>query len=434
MLLIALLAGLLATWASRRDPTIAAVPTATASTVATPASGDQWQSIDSYTHVPGLVLAPSNARVAYQDAQVSSQPGATALTMQRTHDAGATWQAVALPTRLSGVAPSDYEGTPTFTVSPRNPNVVYLRASAHMPSCPNHVGQEGAAGGVMLEAPRASGPLCFTEYYSTDGATSWHDLHLPANGLLGPAQAQDARLWALISPPNIAQDTTAPAGRLVRSADGGVTWTLADSSLPTAVGIAAFAPAPSGNTIFVVTDRADRFNAGGCSGCLPPPDYGLWRSDDLGAHWIQVSALPYQSVAQIAVARASTSTQPTVYLQVLIDTQGTLALVTSADGGHDWAPAPSAGLTPGSAQVEGTLAVLADGSAMLIDAPAASPGAHTFYAYKPGDAGWRPIAPQLASLAVQPPTVGAAGTDGSQTITLLYEDQDGNRVATHAVH
>src|SRR5262249_6897042 len=163
-------------------------------------------------------------------------------------------------------------------------------------------------------------------YYSADGAQTWHELKLPISNLLtGPyngivgtqaLRPQGSRIYALISPPFVAQDHTPPAGRLVKSEDGGITWTPADAGLPTSVGIADYMPAPTGNTIFVVSDRADRFNSGVCQGCLPPPDYKLWRSDDAGAHWAQISMLSYQYVNSLFVGQRGGSSAPALYLGV----------------------------------------------------------------------------------------------------------------------
>lgn len=453
VLLIALLAGLLVSQAERR-PTTAAVPTATTGAATSTPSDDQWHGIDSYTHVPGLLLAPSDPRTAYQSQLASSKTAPTTLTLQITRDAGESWQSIPLPARLQGVSPDSYEFPPSFAVSPLDANRVYLTTAAYLPSCPNRIGQEGApsaqtaahttssadAQPFSLTVPQPGGPLCFTQYVSGDGGATWHDLSLPASGLLGAPRGQGNRLWALISPPFLAQDTTAPAGHLARSADGGVTWTRADASLPSSVGIADFMPVPGGDTIFIVTDRADRFNSGVCQGCLPPPDYRLWRSGDLGAHWTQVSTLPYQDIGSIAIAApassatGSTAASPVVYVQVYTDGNGTLALVASTDGGQTWAPAPTSGIQNGSVQQEGIAGVLADGSAMIICAPSVGASTHTFYAYKPGDAGWRPVAPQLASLLITQVNVAAPAADGSQTVTLLYQDENGNRVATYQVH
>jgi hypothetical protein len=336
-------------------------------------------------------------------------------------------------------------------VSPLNATTVYFSAAADMPNCPNTIGRasgqaasQARADGTRLALPLPSGLPCYTQYYSTDGGQTWHDLALPISNLLTgtfdgnsatpPLRSQGSRLYALISPPFVAQDTTAPAGHLAKSEDGGITWTLADSSLPSSVGIAEYMPAPSGATVFVVSDRADRFNSGVCQGCLPPPDYKLWRSDDAGAHWTQVMSLPYQAVIGLRVGRASGAAQPAIYLQVMPDTTGVQVALASADGGHSWSAAPSAGIDASTPQFQGLWGVLADGSVIGIYSPPGQYSVHTFYAWKPGASAWRPIAPQLYSPFLTQLIVGAPAADGSQTLTLLYQDRNGNLVATYPTH
>jgi len=433
LLLIALMAALLVTHAGQRAATVSATATTGVAGTTTP-SGPQWQGIDSYTHVAGIVLAPSDPRTAYQSLLNTSKTSPTTLTLQRTHDAAATWQPVALPARLKGLTPDSYEGPPIFTVSPLNASTVYFTVAARMSSCPNSIGQTRIAH-VRLEGPLPGSAPCYTQYYSTDGAQTWHDLGLPVSGILGPARAQGTRLWALISPPFVGQDVTAPTGRLAKSEDGGITWALADSSLPSTVGIVQHMPAPSGSTTFIVSDRADRFNSQVCQGCLPPPDYKLWRSDDLGSHWTQVTALPYQAVLGLWVGHMGGSVQPALYVQVVTDTTGTQVVLASGDGGHAWAAAPTAGVDAGTRQFQGLWGVLADGSVIGVYSPPgnAQYSIHTFYAWKSGDSAWRPVAPQLSSPFLAQVIVGPPAADGAQVLTLLYQDQDGNRVARYVV-
>jgi len=425
VLLIALMAALLVTHAGQRTTPVTAAATAATTAVvgtATP-SGPHWQGIDSYTHVGGIVLAPSDPHTAYQSLLTTSKTSPTTLTFKRTGDAGATWHDIGLPVRLQGLSPDAFDRPLAVMVSPLNATTIYLTALARLPSC----------------------TLCYTQYYSTNGGQTWHDLTLPVSGLLTgtydsasakfPLRQQGSRLYALISPPFDTQDMTAPAGRLVKSEDGGITWSLADSSLPRSVGVADYVPAPSGSTIFVVSDRADRFNSQVCGGCLPPPDYKLWRSDDLGDHWTQITALPYDYVVGLRVGGSHGATQPVLYLQVITDTNGTQAALASGDGGHAWFAAPAAGVDVSTRQFQGLWGVLADGSAIGIYSPQgnAQYSDHTFYAWKAGDSAWRPIAPQLSSPFLRALIVGPPAPDGSQVLTLLYQDHDGNRVATYPV-
>lgn len=431
VLLVALIAGLLFSQNGRR-PTSAntTTPTATATadlTTPTP-SGPQWTQIDSYTQIAGIALAPSDAHTAYQSLLETSKTSPTTLTLRRTRDAGVTWQAIALPSPLQGLSPDAFDGPPSVAVSPRIATTVFLTANARMPTCPNTASQAGVAS-QRLALPFSSGTPCYTQYSSTDGAQTWHSLTLPISGLLAGLRAQGPRLWAMISPPFVAQDMTAPAGHLAKSEDGGVTWTLADAALPSTVGIALYMPVPAGTGVFVVSDRADRFNSGVCQGCLPPPDFKLWRSDDAGAHWSQVSALAYQAVTSLLVAQRAGSTSPALYLQVLQGNSRDATLLSSGDGGRTWAPIPTAGVDPSTPQFQGAWGVLADGSVIAAYSQSQF-SAHAFYAWKRGDAAWRLLAAPMPSPFLMALIVGAPASDSTQILTLLYQLSDGNRVAT----
>lgn len=86
-------------------------------------------------------------------------------------------------------------------------------------------------------------------------------------------------------------------------------------------------------------------------------------------------------------------------------------------------------------QFQALWGVLADGSAIGVYSPSgnAQYSIHTFYAWKAGDSAWRPIAPQLSSPFLVQLIVGPPAPDGSQVLTLLYQDHDGNLVATYRV-
>jgi hypothetical protein len=207
------------------------------------------------------------------------------------------------------------------------------------------------------------------QYYSRDAGASWHVLSQPPYDLLTDIQAQGKLLWGMIGPPLTAQDTTAPAGRLAKSSDGGVTWTFADSGLPSSVGIALYAPAAAGNAVFVLSDRADRFNSGVCGGCLPPADYKVWRSDNAGASWTQVFELPYHDVDDyidgLFVARDASA----LYLDVYTADSRVPTSLASTDGGHSWSSIPASGIDAGSPRLNGLFGVLADGSLIAAYSP-----------------------------------------------------------------
>jgi hypothetical protein len=110
-------------------------------------------------------------------------------------------------------------------------------------------------------------------------------------------------------------------------------------------------------------------------------------------------------------------------------------VLASGDGGHAWAAASMAGVDASTRQFLGLWGVLADGSVIGVYSPEgnAQYSIHTFYAWKAGDSAWRPIAPQLSSPFLVQLIVGPPAADGSQVLTLLYQEQDGNRVARYVL-
>lgn len=432
-LMLALLAGLLISHAGARTsvPTTAVQQLATVSplpvsTTTLAPSGPQWRPVLGYTQVAGLALAPSDPRTGYQLSIASASKFNSWLVLKGTHDEGATWHDIAPPAALQGLSGQDLGIPYGVAVNPLDPNTVYLTISANMSSCPNGTTQASVA-----QVSFAASQWCTVQYYSRDAGASWHVLSLPAYDLLTQVQAQGKLLWGMIGPPLTAQDTTAAAGHLAKSSDGGVTWTFADSGLPSSVGIALYAPAAAGNAVFVVSDRADRFNSGVCGGCLPPANYKVWRSDNVGGSWTQMASLPYSQVddyiANLLVARDATA----LYLSAYTANSRVPTALTSTDGGRSWSAIPGDEIGASSPQLDGLFGVLADGSLIAAFSP---PGdglntTHTFYAWKPATANWRALAAPFSSPFPSKLLVSSPASDGSQALLLQYEENDGPRVA-----
>lgn len=419
LLLIALLAALLVTHAGARPTAQTSVATSTATALTLPTatptpSGPQWQPVASYAQANGLVLAPSNPLVGYQFAIVSTSKFSGSLLFESTHDVGATWQDITPPAAIQGLNSQDFAMPTSLAVSPLDPNTLYLTVTAQTASC----------------------QYCTVQYYSRNGGASWHVLSLPAGDLLTSLCAQGSRIWGMIGPPFTAQDTTAPAGHLARSDDGGVSWTLADNKLPSSVGIALYAPAAAGHSVLVVSDRADRFNSGVCGGCLPPADYRVWRSDNAGASWTQVAALPYHDVNDYISGLFVAGDASALYLDVYTPESRALTAMDSTDGGRTWSAAPASGINPTTPQLNALWGVLADGSVVATYSPPGDPYGDTtraFYAWKPGTARWRALAAPLPLAFPLHLLVSAPAADGSQILTLQYQGPDSQPVATLVV-
>lgn len=392
--------------ATSAAPTVAPTAAAGATPTTPPSSiGDHWVTVAGLSTTPLPILAPSDPRVAYV-AGVFSDPAKSSpqtLGVQRTDDSGATWHTFTLPVN----APSSLDQfSLSVMVSPLDAYHLILTVGT----------------GVGTPCPTGSSQPCTVQYFSADGGIHWRQISLPVSGVLGimadadwqsesPLRAQGTRLYALAGPQSGgAGDETQGTGRLVTSTDGGATWRLADTALPSAVGIADYMPAPTGNSLFAVTDRADRFRVP--VGMLPPPDFKLWRSDDAGAHWALVHSLSFPNFTGMRVTTLPGATQPIVYLDLFSKAGvGATSIAASADGGRTWAAAPNQGIPQGwftDAQIWGTLA---DGSVMMAfsSARSAYSAGFVFYSWKAGDGAWHQVASQMTFNGLHFVTITASG-------------------------
>lgn len=357
-LITALLVGLLLT-RSAHGPVSAPTATANAHTPVGTLSGSAtpgvtatvvnslWKRIIGLPSAP--TLAPSNPQVMYFLGASQSNP-----TFQRSEDGGATLTTIPFPLfhgqPIPSVSPNEY----TFLyVSPLNPQIILYISQIFGPACSAAAHTTGKTEGSVY-AGRLASSYCDEQYVSADGGTSWSQLTLPVQGLLGakpfssgdhpyPLRAQGGRLYALVTDFEYATSGVPPGGRLVVSNDGGVTWALADAQIAAqGLQIIDFAPVPTGSTVFVATENPNTLQA---------PTYEqqpeIWRSDDAGTNWVNAGAPPgiggasSISVSGIA-AGLTTSGQPFVYL-LLTATKQTTALDYSTDGATTWQAVPDAG-------------------------------------------------------------------------------------------
>jgi len=245
-----------------------------------------WVVVSKFTDTgyQGITVAPSNPQVIYTTTSSAA--------LRRSDDGGQTWTTVSVPTQdFPSPAAVSY---PQITVSPLNPQVVIvtLGSDPSNPNCPasklgpgtlTPPGSATQARTLSEDIPLSGGYSCTFQYVSGNGGASWTKLALADQVKLstfgGYFQAGGTHLYDFAQPNLNGQ---APqTGRLMGSADGGVTWAPADALLAAnGQGILQYAATTTGSTIFAVTIPNTSMNGDG--GAYTPM---LWRSDDAGAHW-----------------------------------------------------------------------------------------------------------------------------------------------------
>jgi hypothetical protein len=379
---------------------------------------------------PGIpVVTPSNPKVIYEYSDNTALP-----VLQRSDDVGVTWNVLPIPVTSGTI------GALTLAVNPTDATNVFLSlALNYAPGAPDacHQANQGERS-----------VTCTQEYVSTDSGEDWSLMHYPLPGTLYPngvsfsydashVQAQGDRLYATLQYHNT-DVQPATEIRILSSIDRGATWQLADTALAQQVlHICDFAAAPKGTTLFARTAQS-------CTG-EGDSSLHLWRSDDAGVHWREVTgfAAPFNALFNALIVASTADIGPgavILYEQVATMRFGFYA---SLDGGASWQPAPTAGLPEGvRGQVPRstmqTMQTLSDGSLVVAFSTTATPsgGSATAtagstptpgdgqqsqttiacYVWHPGLARWEPLTqPVITELSA----VNLYVADGARRIITL---------------
>lgn len=429
LLVVILLAVVLRTLGARQagpHPTAAATASATTAPTATstPSFPGAWSVAGTFVTQGPPVFAPSDPRVAYF-AQLQTPgktgPSTTTLTLQRSDDAGKTWQTLVPP---PGLVVDNNLLDVHLIASSFDARTVFLYTARSAASC----GPQGDRGFHALPlAPRAplpSGGVCLTQYRSGNGGASWMRLALPVPGVIGQV-VYDANgtVYAVVHQPLYGSGVEPPE-RLLASTDAGATWRLADASLwAQGYGIAAVTVAPSvanadrNVSVWVVTNPVALSQNPQAS-----PQYQLWRSDDAGAAWhlTRTGSLPYQYSPSL-VAGAGTLYQ----LAPQPQNQGGQTLAdelpaVSTDGGATWSKPATTGMRS-SFSLANAQPVVA-GAAIIV--PFFDGSDTVFYEWSPGAASWTEVAPPLKQESLG--QLFAVSSNGRTTLWAVY----GNTVAS----
>lgn len=360
-----------------KAPTTAA-PTATIyatpfiAPTATPVPPGQWTQVAALAQSE-VTMAPSNPTIAYQIGPSG---------VLRSTDSGATWTDLGTP-RIPGLIALTKPELLTSYVSPVNPDILFMILSGTASSC----GQGASAS----ESGPGTGLSCEEEFMSSDRGVSWNRLQLPVKGIIttvlmgvasasleGDMQRQENHLYALVINETTGQQHGPPPGRLVVSADGGLTWRQADGGLVAAgQGLWDYAATASGATVFALTEPLATKPAT----MSPLPPLTLWRSDNAGASWIRLGAPPGFVTGMRACLIGGV---PTLYLQDF-DTAGKGYIQASPWGASGrWQTAPASGPAGPLGRNYSVLAIAPDGSLLIADG--------AILAWRAGVSHWRQVA------------------------------------------
>jgi hypothetical protein len=392
-----------------------------------------WQTLDKLTvkRQAGMTMtsavAPSNTQVAYTLSYSGDSKAGGNSSLLRTTNGGNTWKTLPVTVPPTGSLSA------MLGVSPLDARTLFLTFWDQSDACAEHLSNL---------YPNAG---CAHNYVSTNSGDSWQQLALPIPAALNPGfaslelKAQGGLLYAY--------DYCSPDSctHLLKSANGGLTWQLADGGVVAhGVNLCEFTLAPDGTTIYEVTSKTS-------CGQLSDHEYSIWSSDDAGAHWKLVGPLlpkpiPDPSIVTGGVPGSSgwpllaapgESHAKTLYLHqpYITGTAHDVSFYYSEDGGATWQPTPAlsgvmntggldiSGAGSGSGPIGvGTATVLSDGSILFFAQPEIT---DTPYLWKPGTSAWQHLQPypgqdpdghsatDISQMIVTP------GANGHDTVTLV---------------
>jgi len=222
-------------------------------------AGRTWQPIFDAEHVGSigaLVVAASDPKVIYVGSGEADMRSDIAYGngMYKSVDAGKTWSHIGL---------EDSYQIGKVLVDPANPDVVFVAALGHAYGA-------NETRGVFRSI---DGGKTWKKVLYKDAATGAIDLAFGAD-----AKTVYATLWQTRRPPwNVYPPSNGPGSGIYKSSDGGDSWTEITSNGISNEGLGrmGLAVAPSDpNIVYVLADAKHG---------------GLYRSDDAGAHFTQVS-------------------------------------------------------------------------------------------------------------------------------------------------
>ncbi len=272
-----------------------------------------------YAPLHWRLLGPFRAGWAEMIEGIPSEPntfyfGASGGGVWKTDDAGRTWTSMFDNGGSSAIG--------AIAIAPSNPNVIYIGGGQPEPR-------------YDVEAGRGV-------YKSTDGGKTWTDLGLHDTRYIG-------RIWVSPTDPNLVIVGAvghffgpSDARGIYRSTDGGKTWShpLAPGGYTGVNDIVSDPDNP--HTLFASTWQAQQYPWMSYFKKIGGPGSGIWRSDDSGVTWHELSGggWPSGPLGRISLAAARKGGHLRLY--AMIDSEDSGGLWRSDDGGEHWVRANQA--------------------------------------------------------------------------------------------
>jgi hypothetical protein len=302
------------------------------SPLSTPPPAGQWVNLDNNYIFSALEAAPNNPALVYACTSPYSQPQGSAphYMLLRSDDFGAHWQDLNKQITLRDFC--------QLTINPTNSNELYI-VTAGTPSGGNtpDVLKHSSDGGKTWQT-------LHPKVEDGQAAITWHvqQLRQVGHDLFGIQ-------WTSPLASNVTQLSTTTPSRLVRSSDGGKTWTpIANAAASTTLIVHDYAVDPGNiNTIYELAGAPPRLSEPGITPGAKTALMTLYKTTDGGANWQPLlnDVLP-DSTLQLA------SNQPaTLYIGEATGNRATsetaapmssavapisFRIRTSSDGGANW--------------------------------------------------------------------------------------------------